>query len=189
MSQEISIQASQLVMPSISGTVSVPLAELDRMRIDHANAIKLAQELERHQAEVRVIYMEVRTVPAFDYSTGRYTNTKTENIEKGRDYKGFDEFKDTIRQEEYLKLEKEITTLQKNFDAANSRVRVLEKTLIELEEHKKNEEVLTLKLAETEELLKFSKELSDSLNSSVIELRAKVKYLEEKKGFWGFLTK
>lgn len=42
--------------PSISGQVSVPLAELDRMRSDHANAIKLAQELEQKQKQIKIIH-------------------------------------------------------------------------------------------------------------------------------------
>lgn len=34
-----------LQLPNISGSVSVPLVELDRMRSDHANAVKVAQDL------------------------------------------------------------------------------------------------------------------------------------------------
>lgn len=45
---------SSIPGPTISGSVQVPLAELDRMRSDHANAIKLAKELEDRQQQIKI---------------------------------------------------------------------------------------------------------------------------------------
>ena len=55
--------------PSISGSVQVPLAELDKMRSDHANALKLAQELEHKQKQIKVsaAYTEHIVVEEADY--------------------------------------------------------------------------------------------------------------------------
>lgn len=55
--------------PVISGSVQVPLAELDRMRSDHANALKLAQELEDKQKQVKIsaAYTEHVVVEETDY--------------------------------------------------------------------------------------------------------------------------
>lgn len=55
--------------PVISGSVQVPLAELDRMRSDHANALKLAQELEDKQKMVKIsaAYTEHIVVEETDY--------------------------------------------------------------------------------------------------------------------------
>ena len=57
--------------PSISGSVQVPLAELDKMRSDHANALKLAQELEHKQKQIKIsaAYTEHIVVEETDFLT------------------------------------------------------------------------------------------------------------------------
>jgi hypothetical protein len=50
--------STHLQMPSVSGTVTLSLAELDKMRADHVAAVKLAQDLESKQMSVKVTISE-----------------------------------------------------------------------------------------------------------------------------------
>lgn len=45
---------SSIPGPTISGSVQVPLAELDKMRSDHANVKQLATELESRQQQIKI---------------------------------------------------------------------------------------------------------------------------------------
>lgn len=48
------LTTNNLSAPIISGTVTVSLVDLDKMRSDHANTIKLAKELEERQPSIRI---------------------------------------------------------------------------------------------------------------------------------------
>lgn len=47
--------STHLQMPSVSGTVTLSLAELDKMRADHISAVRLAQDLELKQMLVKFV--------------------------------------------------------------------------------------------------------------------------------------
>lgn len=44
--------------PTVSGSVRINLTDLDKMRADHAALRKIAEELQMHQKEVRVVFQE-----------------------------------------------------------------------------------------------------------------------------------
>jgi len=112
--------AMQLQPPQISGTVTVSLAEMDQLRQDHRNAIRLAQELEERQAVVKIIVTEEKQTMKTEYR-GRdvvpHSYPSFEYIQKSVEYKGFDEFREIIRQEEFKKIEKEFIDMSNSLDS------------------------------------------------------------------------
>jgi hypothetical protein len=105
------IKVNQLAGPIISGAVSVPLAELDKMRADHANAIKLAATLEEQQKGIvitlRQNVLENRCIadylyPGIDGATGKHrTPQRFESFQSMEDieiaYKNMDEVLATLK--------------------------------------------------------------------------------------------
>lgn len=108
MSKEL-VRASELQMPSCSGTVSVPLAELDNMRAQHAKAVQVAKDLDEKQAMVKLVV----TMQELDRN-GYKLDKKTEKIE----YKGFEDFRANIAEEERKKLHDEIKSAHDSADTA-----------------------------------------------------------------------
>lgn len=191
------VKASQLGLPHISGTVNVPLAELDRMRADHALAVKLAKELEERQAEVRVIYAQYeKTYNGCDhYGNVRYSD---ELVEKKVEYKGFEEFRSRIADEEKAKVQKEITRLKDTLTATegfsskqgeelvkiNSKNAELTKTLEErvADLNKALDEISMFK-----ELANKDREYIEHLKSVQEELTQKLHISRNEKSFWYWL--
>lgn len=114
MSNEIVKSAAELGMPLISGQVSVSLAELDRMRADHAKAVKLAQDLESKQRLVKVVVNERRRVATvvtdrdFRGLPSSRAEIGEEYVTISTDYKNLDDVREAIRKEEYARLEQVI---------------------------------------------------------------------------------
>jgi DNA repair exonuclease SbcCD ATPase subunit len=196
------MKATDLQMPSISGTVSVPLDELDRMRAEHATAVKLAQELESHQMEVKIVYSERKQVVSdYDhYGRARYTTSK-EVI--GTEYKNLNDFRKQIHQEEFDKLQKKFKEQEQEITNHRNALLNLEKEKTEarrmVSEQKQQIESLIKKEAELGDV---SARLDDAINDIaqrdqiikvleivVDDLSNKVTRLERPKGFWGFLYK
>lgn len=107
------IKVTDLKGPTISGSVNVPLAELDQMRVEHAKALKLAQELDAKQSMVKVVYYQEEQ--SYD-SRGRVDVTKL--VEKSREYKGFEDFRLSIASEEREKVSREISHLNNEVSKA-----------------------------------------------------------------------
>lgn len=65
-SNNVSLSLSgSLSVPQTSGMVTLPLAEVDAMRMQHANAIRIAQELESQQKLVKIEVTEVTQMERF----------------------------------------------------------------------------------------------------------------------------
>jgi chromosome segregation ATPase len=184
-------------MPSISGTVSVPLAELDKMRSEHVTAVKLAQELESKQMLVRVDY---RNVDDYSWENGgmdRYgypIQKKVLKVEK-TEYKNLDEFRDQIRSEEFDKLRDKFKKQESEIGSLKTKIIALEETKRKqadiIEQHRKAEEE-NLRLSElvssSEKELTSVRAIAEGLRDSVKRLTEDNNILRHKKGFWGFLS-
>lgn len=184
------INIDNLQMPSISGTVSVPLSELDKMRVDHATAVKAAQELERHQSEVRIVYLEERVHTEYDYGRGgseAYYNVKR-LVEKSREYKGFDEFRETIRLEECNKYEERINTLRSDIDKKSKLIEAKNKANTELSDKVAKLEEIADKYTELSDLHDIVSSNLGVANKRVSELFRENEELRKKKSFWSFLN-
>ena len=120
-------KVNQLAGPIISGQVSVPLAELDKMRSDHANALALAAKLEEQQKGIVITLkqavMETRCINDYlwpgssDFATtgqhGLPREVKRfETFESMQDievsYKNMDEVLDRLKLEATAAVQKEI---------------------------------------------------------------------------------
>lgn len=190
------VKASQLGLPHISGTVNVPLAELDRMRADHALAVKLAKELEERQAEVRVTYYEEEKVLDFDSRGKSYYKTKL--TEKKVEYKGFNEFRDRIADEEKAKVQKEIDRLKDNLktleecwcsrDGEITKLASERDTLLVTIKEKTSELNKALdEISMFKELANKDREYIEHLKSVQEELTQKLHISQNKKSFWYWL--
>lgn len=191
------VKASQLGLPHISGTVNVPLAELDRMRADHALAVKLAKELEERQAEVKVIYAQYeKTYGGCDFHGNvQYRN---ELVEKKVEYKGFDEFRSRIADEEKAKVQKEITCLKDSVASIEAFSSKQGEELIKMTAEKKElvkaleERISDLKIiTEERDQLKTSLESSNTeaehLRFVLSELNKELHISRNEKSFWYWL--
>ena len=122
-------KVNQLAGPVISGQVSVPLAELDKMRSDHANALALAAKLEEQQKGIVITLkqavMETRCVNDYLYpvdygSTGRVGNVTPKEVKRFESfqsmqdvevsYKNMDEVLGRLKSEATAAVQKEIDT-------------------------------------------------------------------------------
>lgn len=83
--------------PSISGTVTVALSDLDKMRADHARLKAIASDLEAHQMEVKVTLSESKYTPTTD-NYGRWTNNY-DYKEIGHEYRNLDDVREVVRQQ------------------------------------------------------------------------------------------
>lgn len=110
-----------LAGPSITGTVTVGLLELDKMRLDHANAVKIAEELRNREKSVKVIIVEKQN--SFDYDRyGRRFITDDKYIELSVDYKNLEDFRSLISQEEREKVTTELNNLNAEINSQAKRI-------------------------------------------------------------------
>jgi chromosome segregation ATPase len=189
------VKASELQMPTVSGVVSIPLAELDRMRADHVAAVKLAQELESKQHLVKVSYRNAYS-SHLSYPTKEVVDTE---------YKNMEEFRAQIRSEEFNKFKVQFEKQEREMTSLKSKLlessKELEKNKSELANTNLSLKNIEKEYKEVGELLAKSttevKSLSDRTNAddkiieglkkSVERLVKDKMELEHKKGFWGFL--
>jgi chromosome segregation ATPase len=195
------MKSSEISGPSISGTVTVPLAELDKMRLDHATLKKLCAELERTKMEVLVTVKEEVSGTHYDKRGNYYpvTNYKTVAV----NYRGLEDVKQIIRQElideDIVKAEalnkeladvkvknsdivKELQTTSINLKAQLEQIRAdkakLEQTLTEANNLIKEQED---RLADVTNSMSFWKQNAQTLSDRLDEEK-------KKKGFWSFLN-
>lgn len=203
------IRAASLNLPRISGSVTVTLEEIDRLRAEHAAAVNLAKELEEHQAEVRVVVLEEfknKTFAGRGIGTDgdnyiHYTDTK----EISRSYSNFEAFRDAIAKEEFNKVENIITQLRKDLDEA--REIILDKdesirlrdngSVATHKELKVAKDVIETQDKQVKELQEKVIELTDSLNILKADYETLNRYYTErgvellkaqgKITFWGWV--
>ncbi len=110
-------------LPTITGSVRVSLHELDKMRAEHAKAVKLATHLQEVQSEVTIIvkrWNEVSIPQSDGYYDRKGTFIETDRrlvsdkklVEVSREYRNLDEVKDSIKQEVEAKVDTEIKNLE-----------------------------------------------------------------------------
>jgi hypothetical protein len=154
------ISTRHLQMPHISGTVTVSLEEMDRMRSQHAEAVRIAEELESKQALVKIIVEEVKNIMRHDYHGMHKLSSfpDTEYVQKSVEYKGFDEFREIIRQEEFKKLEKQFSDMERSMeDVKKSSLDLISRNTAIKKEH---DEVFK-KLSDTTKELETTKTILD----------------------------
>lgn len=162
------ISTDHLQMPRISGTVTVSLEEMDRMRSEHTQAVKVAQELESKQALVKITVEEERTTNKNIYHHGNILESYPikEYIQKSVEYKGFDEFREIIRQEEFKKLEKQFSDMENNLNDCKKQSLDQGMLITEIKKERdtyfKQLEKITAELTETKQLL--GKEIENGVN-------------------------
>lgn len=193
------VKASELSGPTISGKVSVELHELDKMRSDHARAVKLAQDLEDKQAKVLVVYSEQCN---YNSRNGGY-----DKKELSRQYVHFEDFRNIIAEEEAKKVQKKVDSLITERDGyrtdLNNTNSVLGTTKSDYESLKKRYAVLQANHVELENsFAEASASIETQANeltmrdARIVEQQTVIndllvnnKHLELKKSFWGFLVK
>jgi hypothetical protein len=189
--------STELRGPHISGTVSVPLAELDRMRVDHANAVKLANELADNAMKVKVTIVEKHFgTKRNDDNYGRpYYVPDEKYTEVGAEYRGLDTVRKVIRLEEQKVLDGEMTVLNQTINDLrkqlgdskdlNHKVSIERKDLLnEVTELKK-----TLKEREdyVSELIDDNDALLEKIDQAMennLDLRELLEKERNKKPFW-----
>lgn len=156
------LQISNLSGPTITGTVTVNLKDLDQMRLDHANALKLAQELSDKQMSVKVTIVERSHGVA--YSSNRYvSDTKYEEL--GIEYKNMEDFRSMIALEERGKLTNELNKLNSEINRQAKKVGDLEVKLTNCDEERKKEVTKnTLLVQESALLEKINKNQEQQIN-------------------------
>jgi chromosome segregation ATPase len=208
-------KATELAMPGIQGSVRVSLSELDKLRSDYISAVKIAQDLESKQMQVKFIIAERR---------GLFKATKTYNkrgelitstldnghvVETDRDihaeYRNIEHFRDVITQEEtdrvknlldekdrrITELTNENSVLHTKFNEFNASIS--EKT-IRVNALTKQFEEEENKFAKNTEKLKACEESIDNLSSCLNKSEHRCDILEKeltrwksKKSFWFWL--
>ena len=199
--------------PNISGTVQVPLAELDKLRVDHATTKKLCETLINNQKRVLIVLEEefrsFTTVEdiTFTGSKARRLVDSKDRREITREYKNLDDVIDVIKQELVEKaidlsstLKDEINTLNKVIAENKTTISTITKeqkeqsTTIqnlkaEIEVKDNNIEKLTTDCTTTADQLNEYKLKQTELLNQIDKLKSELKVEKEKKGFWGFLFK
>lgn len=115
------IRASDVpALPGITGSVSVNLHELDKMRADHSKAVKLANFLQSKQGQVKVTIVEEQHHKRIKDHGDRYNDYKPRYIEDikyvelGVDYKNLDDVRKIIREEERQAFQADVDQLNED---------------------------------------------------------------------------
>lgn len=202
---ELIKEAHLLNGPTISGDVKVNLLELDRMRTDHAQAVKLAKELEARQMQVKVTVVKKTTEKGRDIFDNRWGLIKL----------GREPDKDRFEQlsVDYLNLEDVRSNIEKEakdrwqqkIDAANTKQNELQKELYDLKIERRNlgieltsqrslyKEIdtravnLQLELDQTIEDLKSWVVVLGNRDKEVAELKIQLVEEKKKRSFWFWL--
>lgn len=147
------VRAESLVGPQIGGMVHVQLSELDRLRADYVRAVKTAQELASHAKEIKI------TISTGDSSKNKFV--KDAGLKEVLHYKGLDEVRSIIAEEEREKLVNEFTSLtkvleqsrQETFAALEVQRDLKEQILRQRDEHLEERRKLNTKVRELELLV------------------------------------
>jgi chromosome segregation ATPase len=108
----------QLRGPSVSGSVTVPLAELDQMRSDHAAAVRAARELADKQAMIKIVVAHVA-------EGGRQRNILVEDdnlMEVSIMYKNLDDVRDALAKDARERVQDHIDSIGKQLEGLTSQV-------------------------------------------------------------------
>lgn len=195
------VKATELQMPNISGTVSVPLAELDRMRAEHVQAVKLAQDLESRQMEVRITLLE--RVQDYRYNSrgdrGHFIEDRTQKVE----FRNLDIVISDLRIEENKKIEEKYreSILSKDRAITNYAEAIYNKTA-KIEEYEANikqlnesAEVDFRTICSLEEGVSVGQALVIERNETIRtqdrmieQLEEQLRELRQAKTFWGWMT-
>lgn len=201
-------EAEMLNIPKLSGAeVTVQLSELDAMRSAHANAIRVAQDLESNKMKVELTLKEETYRAEYD-KYGRFTHNSREYTIIGVRHVNLNETIDVLTKQananvEHLytsqiktlenDLEKrsdKLTEISEKRDQANSKVKELETDLAE-----KTQDLATLH-HENAELFKqvaMLTELAESKYKPLLtfneDLQERYEELRQKKTFWGWVHK
>jgi len=153
-------KVSDLKGPTISGTVTVSLADLDKMRTDHAKALSAAKVLEETQHQVKVILCERKFIPSkYSYNNGY---VESELVQTGIEYKNMDDFRDQIAKEEREKIRNIIE--QKEIEIGNLNTKLIS-------ERELREKISVLNTAQKTEFSEKLKTTTESLSKSEKELK------------------
>lgn len=117
-------KADSLGGPQISGSVQVPLMELDQLRANYVNAVKAYKELALHVKEVRVVLVDGDDI---NNKVAKGTG-KRESIS----WKNMDEIRSIVANEERGKLEKELAQHNTRAEEAHEKMRLAESALSDL---------------------------------------------------------
>ncbi len=193
------IRTQDLVGPTISGMVSVPLAELDKMRSDHLKALNTAKELEARQALIKITFSKWETYAdtVNDTHKDKYGNdviyqrrsiTKDRLIDKDTIFVNFDELRNPITEIEREKVAKEIEEFRKQVDyliklreEKNTKIADLEKK-IAVATKSFDEQYKELRDLQTETKSKYENEvkLSEELSINVKDYKDRLDSLDKK---------
>jgi chromosome segregation ATPase len=208
-------KATELAMPGIQGSVRVSLAELDKLRSDYISAVKIAQDLENKQMQVKFIIAERR---------GLFKATKTYNkrgelitstldnghvVETDRDihaeYRNIDHFRDVITQEETDRVknlldekDRRITQLTNENHEMQTKFKELNASILEktarVNELAKQWEEQNIRFTKNEDDIKSANETIYNLRGSLAAAAGECEYLNKelnkwkaKKSFWFWL--
>lgn len=184
--------------PNISGTVSVPLAELDKMRADHAKLKKITDELIAKQMQVLVIVSREMFGSSYDHR-GRYLGEHVQGTKViSQEYKNLDEVKDDLKKvvadeynNKYEKLEKEHYQLKnEHSDLKLEKDRIqdsLKNIRNELDAMTENFGKADIELTECKENIINYKAQIEDINSRLKLALEDLEKEKHKKGFWSFL--
>lgn len=175
--------------PSVGGTVKVPLADIDRMRMEYLKTKQLADQLSAHQKQVLVTITEKKKVEEFKrdeyHSAGGYYVTDTKYVEISRNYVNLENLRDPITQEirdEYKdSLEK---TREELKHVRSHRVRLEEELAVLKSDYSKVKHDLS---AKESRLDLVHKDLGVRIDQ-VLDLRTQLEKWKKKKSFWYWLN-
>lgn len=178
--------------PMISGTVSVPLEELDRLRADHANAIRVAEELESRQAQVKVTYQtRERYISHYSEISGEPKYNTRLNEEKV-EYRNFEDFRAIIAEEERArvqeKLQQQEDQITKSQEKLTKRFEMISKLEAELKDLKEKFSEASKNLSETVAENTTLKTYLETSEQDVKYLQKELHEVNKKKSFWYWLT-
>lgn len=194
---QIAVTAAQLQMPTVSGVVNIPLAELDHMRAEHVKAVKMAQDLEARRMEVLIVMQQDKAHYSTDRN-GRSAYQGTFPAETSRTYKNLDEVKEDIHRVELEKLEELIQKKTEAIETLRNKLYFTETALVETKSitNRLNSSNIQLtdengKLNSSNEEFKIAldkaNETMESQASELTKLKANYLELEHKKSFWSWM--
>lgn len=186
--------------PRIQGQVSVNLADLDRMRADHAAAIKLATELQAQQKTVTIYVKEhfVGYHEETDYRGRRASYPHNDYRTIQTEYKGFDDVKEELKLEvakEYRDIAKKLQDRNRELGELNleldNKLKTTETGLaafkVELTKADTDKAKLQKQIEDLTVELSGVKNINDGINKRLKEVSENLKAEQHRKGFWGFL--
>jgi DNA repair exonuclease SbcCD ATPase subunit len=178
--------------PNISGTVTVPLSELDKMRVDHANLKKLCESLMQTQMKVICVVEERRNIIRYGGWDGMTRIPDVEYKELSVEYRNLDDVREDIRKrmldEELIKSEKLSKELEEVKLKLSDRTTAFD--IAEIANDKLNKEIeqKNKELEDVRGILDGYDKQIEGYKESIEKLNAEVERLKLKKSFWSFLN-